>query len=163
MERNLKNKTHCRTKGFVAAILLIFATLPWLAACDAEDGFNTPEQKIQQFVSQYYPGTPIDNESTLTDGEIQVVLKNSATILFDANGSWLSVDGNGVVLPSVLLFDQLPGKLYDYIEEMEATDGVYRIFRNSTIYTVTFLDSAIQYEIASGSISYITSDRNEVG
>lgn len=157
MKRLIKNSG----QGSLKAVSSIFVWIALfcvggLTSCDYEDELNTPEGKIQYFVSQYYPSTAIENKSTLPSGEIQVVLKNSATILFDQNGSWLSVDGNGTVLPAVLLYDQLPENLYRYIEEMEATDGVYRISRNSSNYTVGFLDSSVEYDIASGKISYIT-------
>lgn len=142
------------TKALIFLIGLFSVSL--FTSCDNEDVLNTPDGKIQYFVSQYFPGIGIDSKSTLADGDIQVVLKKSATLLFDKNGSWISVDGNGVTLPAVMLYDQLPDILYNYIVESEDTEGVYRIFRNSEIYVVNFIDSSVQYEIASGKISYIT-------
>lgn len=141
----------------LSLFIMCLALLAGLGSCDDSYDFNAPEGKIQTFLNQYYPGVATESKSTLPDGDIQVVLKGSATILFDSTGSWLSVDGNGVTLPSVMLYDQLPPKLYNYIEEMEDTEGVYRMSRNSTDYTVEFLDSIIQYVISTGDITYVTS------
>ncbi|MCH5319459.1 MAG: PepSY-like domain-containing protein [Paramuribaculum sp.] len=155
MENNINNLLTVLRKRFPALMLVVLTTLGF-ASCDDTYDFDAPESKIQTFVSQYYPGVAVDSQSTLPGGDIQVVLKGSATILFDSQGEWISVDGNGVVLPATMLYDQLPDKLYAYIEAMEDTDGVYRIFRNSTIYTVDFLDSSIQYTISTGDITYLT-------
>lgn len=73
---------------------------------------------------------------------------------FDKNYEWTDVNGNGVVLPQQFLYDKLPGKLYEYIESLEAQNSVYRVVRTSTLITVTLLDSQLTYNQDTGDITY---------
>ena len=150
---NVSRIFSCR--GILSLFSLMVLALS-VSSCDADDMGDTPEGRIQSFVNQYFPGIAVSSQNTLADGDIQVTLKGSATILFDSEGTWTNINGNGVTLPAVLLYDQLPSPLYKYIEEMEDTEGVFRIIRDSSSYQVYFLDSAITYGIATSKITYIT-------
>ncbi|MDE6460040.1 MAG: hypothetical protein K2K52_04300 [Paramuribaculum sp.] len=80
------------------------------------------------------------------------------SVTFNSSNSWIDVNGNGSVLPSILLYDQLPQKLYNYLLETESTEGVYRISRNSRSYHVELKDTYVDYDIKTGKIDYPTAD-----
>ena len=58
-------------------------------------------------------------------------------------------------LPQVLLFDQLPPKLYNYIQETEQLNGVFSLERNKDYYLVTLMDTTLKYVIESGELSEV--------
>lgn len=121
-------------------------------ACSSNDLYDDMPRAIQSFISQYYPNSQLENV-TSTDSGYVVEVKNGATIKFGLNYKWTEVNGNGNVLPSVLLFNDFPPDLYDYLQETENTNSVYKVIRNSTTYTVELLNMTLYYDIASGEIT----------
>lgn len=73
-------------------------------------------------------------------------------MIFDSSYSWTTIDGEGATLPQVLLFDELPPALYEYLESTENLTSVYRLDRNSRQYDVGLFDTALTYTIATGEI-----------
>lgn len=73
-------------------------------------------------------------------------------MIFDSSYAWSSIDGEGATLPQVLLFDELPPALYQYLEETESLNSVYRLDRDARQYEVGLFDSALTYTIATGEI-----------
>ena len=110
--------------------------------------------EISKFVSKYFPEIDIA-EYNVVNGGYSVEMRNSATIKFNDSYSWISVNGNGATLPQMLLFDELPGVLYEHLEAIEELGNVYLISRDSKIYRVQLLDSVLTYEIATGKITRI--------
>lgn len=137
--------------------LLIFA----FTSCHDSEVLQRVPSHVSQFIEQYWPGTEIISFSNDVDKGCTVTVKNGPTVSFDSSQAWTDIKGNGSPLPSVLLYDRLPEPLYDYIVEMEATDGVYGVSRTSTEYKVVFLDSEVAYDIATGKISYLTPGKTE--
>ena len=105
-------------KGIAGIIALLM-----LMACSSSLWDDMPSS-ISSFVSTYYPMSGISayNES---DGVYYVKIKNGATITFDSNYQWLTINGNGQVLPQTFVEDKLEPKLVQYLMEMEQTDEVY--------------------------------------
>lgn len=110
--------------------------------------------EISKFVSKYFPEIDIA-EYNVVNGGYSVEMLNSATIRFNDSYIWTSVNGNGATLPQMLLFDELPGGLYEHLEAIEELGNVYLISRDSKIYRVQLLDSVLTYEIATGKITRI--------
>ena len=108
---------------------------------------------ISSFSSQYFPGQRVSDYSESDDGK-RMELANGATIIFNDDNDWVTIDGNGSRLPEVLVYDQLPPALFQYLEEMEAANSVYKLSRTSSIYIVTLDDTYITYDIDSGTITY---------
>lgn len=138
-------------RDFTLFVTLIAIVL--FGACSDDVNDKLP-QTIQTFVSKYYPNSPVASYSESDSGEYTVEIRNGAVIKFDSSMNWTSVNGEGVVLPPMMIMDECPGPLYRYIEEMERTDGVYSMSRTTTIYRVEFLDTYIEYTIATGEVTY---------
>ena len=124
------------------SLFLMFAAI-FSACSDDEPGTDLP-QSITNFVERYYPFLKYSAEAVASGGYI-VEIENSATLTFNSDEAWTDINGNGEVLGEMLLYDQLPERLYDYLEETENIQGVYRISRNMKIYTVQLLDSTVTY------------------
>lgn len=110
--------------------------------------------KMASFVTQYFPGTAIDTYTETSDS-YYVRIKHGPGITFDSNYNWTEINGYGMTLPQVILFDQLPTALYRYIQSAEWLDFVFDISRDNNIYMVTLLNSTLRYETATGSIRTI--------
>ena len=100
----------------------------------------------------YYPGVSIQN-FTLKEGEYTVNIEHSATIIFNNEYVWTSLDGNGITLPQEFLFDHFPKALYDYIVDTENLNEVYSVTRTPNIYTVTLHNYVVEYNISTGTVN----------
>ncbi|MCM1110246.1 MAG: hypothetical protein NC336_03465 [Clostridium sp.] len=136
------------TLCFLALLLSVIA----VTACSESvwDDLPTP---ISRFVAEYFPGVKIQSYSDTSNTPI-VRIKGGATLKFNANYDWTSVDGNGSPLPAQLIYDQAPDALYEYLESVEQTSAVYAISRDRTSYTVLLFDSTLTYDIDSETVSY---------
>lgn len=139
------------TLAVAAAILITFT----LTSCNDSEVINNLPSHVTQFVDQYWPGSSISAYSKVKDEGCTVTIKDGPTVKFDEQQAWIDIKGNGVPLPSTLLFDQLPEPLYDFLEEMQSTGEVYGVTRDASTYTLTLLDSKISYDIATGKVKYI--------
>lgn len=117
---------------------------------DLWDEVPTP---ITSFIEQYFPGSGV-KEFTQTDTSYKIKINNGATLTFDSEYDWTSIDGNGVRLPEVLAYNQLPPELYNYIQGIEQQNAIYSMSRDKIYYKLTMEDTVITYEIATGKISY---------
>lgn len=114
---------------------------------------------ITAFVTKFFPFGEVESFQTGNNGST-VKIKNGATLKFDPDQQWTEVNGNGSTLPGDFLFDQLPPVLYRYIEEMERVDGVYCVVRTPSNIMVKFLDSEIDYDRATETITYPAATSN---
>lgn len=136
-----------------AILSTIFWAVLLLAAC-SDTVWDQLPSSVSDFVMEYYPGADIKAYTTDADGNQTVTIKNGASITFDSDNQWTEINGNGSPLPQVMVNDQLPTALYNYIEELIAEDSVYKVSRTPRKYTVTLADSIIDYDISTGKISY---------
>lgn len=131
--------------------LLLLPLLIGLTACDSDDVDGVPSE-IGRFVSHYWPGTAISScEKTM--GGYAVRVKNGPSLVFNSAYKWISISGNGQSLPAVLLFDQLPPALYEYLQDMEATGNVRVISDQAKEVIVTLPALTIHYDKATGDIT----------
>ncbi|MCM1356320.1 MAG: hypothetical protein NC212_07950 [Staphylococcus sp.] len=123
-----------------------------LGACSNSiwDEIPTP---ITSFIEQYYPNSNVKEFNT-TDNGYKLKINNGASFSFDNDYRWTSIDGNGVHLPEVLVYNQLPPALFNYLQGIEAQTSVFSMSRDSTYYKLLMLDTVITYEIATGKITY---------
>lgn len=128
------------------------ATMAACVCACSNEAYNDMPSQIQSFIAQYYPNSELAT-FTSTDSTYTAVIKNGPTFVFASNYGWLSLNGNGSTLPQVFLFNELPTKLYDYLEETENTNNAFIATRNSSVYTVTLLDTRVTYTVASKEIT----------
>lgn len=124
------------------------------ASCSEPDAWSKVPDNVSNFLQQYWPGSELTLVSTSKDGECNVTIKNGPSLKFNASGSWTEINGNGSTLPSELLYDQLPDRFYKYIQEMEATNGVYSLKRNSDTYEAGLQNTTLTYNIATGETTF---------
>ena len=110
-------------------------------------------QDIQKFVAKYYPGSIIESYSDDASG-YHVTIKDGASITFSTPSSWQSVNGNGVVPPSVFIENEMPPVLYRYLLETEGVGGVYVATRDARVYRLQMFDSELAYNISTEQVSY---------
>lgn len=122
-------------------------------SCGNKDYDNLPRE-IQQFISQYFPGQGVTafNDS---GGSYTVTLDNSASLVFNPSFVWTTVDGNGSPIPQQFMFDHFPSDLYDYIITTDNLGEVFAVTRDSGIYTVTFHNYIVEYNVATGKITQV--------
>lgn len=123
-----------------------------LGACSNNVWDEVPSP-ITKFIEQYYPGSGV-NEYSQSDTGYRVKITNGATLLFDTDYSWTSIDGNGVRLPEVLVYNQLPPALFNYLQGIEQQTAVYSMTRDAHYYKLTMEDTVISYDIATGKVTY---------
>lgn len=121
-------------------------------ACSSNVWDEVPSP-ITSFVEQYYPGSGLSSYNQ-TDNGYQVKIANGATLSFDSDYFWTSIDGNGVRLPEVLVYNQLPPALFNYLQSVEQQNSVYRMSRDAHFYKLTMENTVITYDIATGKVTY---------
>lgn len=138
-------------KGMLtAAIVLVSGTM--LQECSHDNPWDEVPQNITVFVSQYYPDSSLESYS-YTDGTYRLDIKNGPEFTFDKSGKWTSVNGYGMPIVQVFLFDQLPPKLFSYLDETQQTDDVFAASRKEGIYTLKLLNSSLKYDSATDEIT----------
>lgn len=139
---------HKNSFGLVALLALLF----FMGACN-EDAYNELPDSVAKFVSEYYPFTEVSGY-TMNGSDYVVNMRNGATLVFDSSLAWIDVNGNGGILPQTFLYNCLPETLYDYIQEMELTQAIYRVTRTSDYITVYTVDTYFRYDLATRQITY---------
>lgn len=134
-------------------LLVSLLALLGLGGCSGDALDETP-QAVARFITQYFPNESVKSYTATADGGHKAVLDNSATIIFNSKNEWTEVDGEGMTLPEVLLYDQLPPALYSYLQATEQQHSVYAMTRDNFYYKLTMTDTVITYTIATGAITY---------
>ena len=130
-------------------MLVVLFTLP---ACDHSELWDSLPEKITEFINQYFPNSELQSAGESSD-IYHVRIADGPGMTFDSEGEWLAVDGYGMPLPQVLLFDQLPPAVYDYLQASEQLNSVFSISRDKGNYTVTLLNNNIYYDTDTGKLS----------
>lgn len=138
-------------KVYIKNIVAIIVILIGAVACSDSMWDDLPSP-VADFISEYFPQQALESEGW-NDDVFYVHMKNSTVMSFDTNYKWRSINGYGSTLPRMLLFDQLPPALYEYLQSMDSTDDVYRVDRNSSRYIVELAESPVIYNIADESIT----------
>lgn len=124
-----------------------------LSTCsDHGELYDSLPRKIASFVTQYFPGYGIDSYSS-NSSVYHVRLDNGPGLTFNSDQSWIAINGYGLPLPPVLMFDQLPPALYVYLQETENTENVFAMERDGFTYTLQLLDSTVKYDIDSENVT----------
>lgn len=134
------------------AAMMSAALLFVSSSCHNNEEWDEMPQEIADFVSKYFPGEGIGSYSHSSTG-YHVRIDDGPGITFDNNYAWVVVDGYGMPLPQVMLFDQLPPRLYAYLQDSQQLDSVFSMERDSLRYTLSLLNSDLIYDIKTGAIS----------
>lgn len=142
---------HMQMRHIYIFIMLVAAVvIP--TSCQHSDEFKELPDPIAKFVSQYWPNPAIASYTHPAADKYVVIIKNGPSLTFNGDYEWTELDGNGLPLPRVLLFDRMPSPLYRYLEETTSTEGVFKIVRTPRLFTLTLLDSILTYDPATGEI-----------
>lgn len=134
-------------------MLVMIGVLVVLGACSSDASEELPSA-VSRFATQYFPGLGVKSYQQLKDGGCIVQLSGGPTLTFDSEDRWLEIDGNGSTLPQVLMYDQLPPSLYEYLQGTEQQSEVYEVKRDRYYYKLTMFDTVITYDISTGKITY---------
>ncbi|MDE6469084.1 MAG: hypothetical protein K2L28_09365 [Muribaculaceae bacterium] len=136
-----------------AAAALACAALMWVVtACRHSDLWSEMPAEISLFVTHYFPFQELQSFDKGA-ATYHVRIDDGPGLTFDSECAWIAIDGYGMPLPQVLLFDQLPPKVYDYLQETEQVGGVFSMERDKMSYTLTLLDDTLTYYIDSGELT----------
>lgn len=144
----------CRLR-LAAALCVAVALALVQGGCSHADIWSELPADISSFITQYFPNSQLQSY-THNAGSYHVRIDGGAGLTFGATYQWTDIDGYGMPLPQVLLFDQLPPKIFDYLQETEQLNAVFAMRRDATRYTLTLLDNDLIYTIATGELSGTT-------
>lgn len=122
-EKEFNYKTFLLMKKISNILMLaMIGVLVVLGACSSDASEELPSA-VSRFATQYFPGLGVKSYQQLKDGGCIVQLSGGPTLTFDSEDRWLEIDGNGSTLPQVLMYDQLPPSLYEYLQGTGLTIG----------------------------------------
>ena len=98
---------------------------------------------IAQFISQYYPGSTISSFNHSGDN-YYVTVKDGPTMVFNDDCRWTLINGNGVAIPSIFFYNELPD-IYEYLEPREEAGQVLIVENYPRSVMLTFSDHRIEY------------------
>jgi hypothetical protein len=110
--------------------------------------------RIQEFIAQYWPGSTV-SAYDVVDGEYHVTIKDGASLVFDSEYNWLLINGNGVAIPSILIYDEMP-HIYTYLLARELTHDLMIAENLPRVIILTFTDIIIEYTKSTSSFRMIT-------
>lgn len=139
-------------RSFILIILMFLIPVATFTGCQSSDAWDSLPDPIARFVAQYFPNTGVSSYSA-NDGSYHVKLSGAPALTFDSDYHWTDINGRGNTLPEVLLFDQLPPALYNYLSETERLDRVYSMSRDKHTYAVVTTDTGLNYNIDTGRIT----------
>lgn len=134
-------------------LVLLMTTIITLGAC-TNDVNEELRPSLSTFITRYFPMESIQTYTENPDDTYTVIIHNGTELIFDLNQEWESINGRGNVLPEMLIQDQCPDQLVQYITEMEFLDQVYELSRTDSSYHVVFLNTYIDYSTDDGKITY---------
>ena len=133
--------------------LLAIAFVASLAgACTGDSDYDALPRTISTFVTQYCPDPDVASYTHPSADTYVVVIKGGPRITFGSDYQWTRIDGCGMPLQQVLLFDQLPSPLYRYLEEGEYLGQVFLATRNPRRYGLLLLSDTITYDVATARV-----------
>lgn len=123
----------------------------FVGGCSHISNMDDVPDPISEFVTEYYPGMAYESFDNSEEG-YRVKLLNGPAISFDNNFRWTNINGYGMRMPNLFLFNCMPPALYQYLEETANLGDVFGAERTAKYYRVTLLDSTVTYNISDASI-----------
>lgn len=147
MKYIIKKHLSLLLRAALAVVLAVSAT-----ACHGDDEWDEMPAPIANFVSKYFAGQGI-NSYSYNGNVYHVRINDGPGLSFGTDYAWIAVDGYGMPLPQVFLFDQLPPKVYAYLQDSQQLDAVFAVERDTSRYTLTLLSTTLIYDIDTGELS----------
>lgn len=132
-------------KRYLTAILCV---LMFFACSDSL--WNELPSPISTFITTYYPNSSISSYDEKTD-EYYVTIKNGASLVFNSNYDWIEINGNGVPIPQIFIFNEMP-KIFQYLEARELTSDLMEAVNEPRTIILTFTDFRLEYIKETGEI-----------
>lgn len=126
-------------------IAALFAVMTVTAGCNSNSTWDELPSEISQFISRYFPEQGVSDFGE-SDGIYHVKIRGGAALSFNREYQWTTINGYGSTLPQMLLFDQLPPALYEYIQSLGALEQVYSLHRDPSSISVSLLSSTLTYD-----------------
>lgn len=142
-------------KKLILVIIAAIASTVIYTSCHSNHYYDDLPQPIAVFLSDYWADPDIESYTQPSPQKYMVIIKNGPTLIFNEEFSWTDIDGNGLPLPEILLYDQLPPVLYDYIESGSLLNQVFTISRDARDYYVKLLDSDLTYDIQTQTVRQV--------
>ena len=137
---------------FSILIMVVTPLTAVMSACRDNEPWGELPSEFSEFIAQYFPNSGIEDFSeSATTYHVRII--NGPGLTFNKKCEWEAVNGYGMPLPQVLLFDRLPPSLYSYLEETENLGNVFSIERDRTTYTVVLLNETLSYDVATEQIT----------
>ncbi len=149
---DMKINTCLHSLRLLLAVLMCSALVWTAGGCSHRDLWDDVPGPVAEFLNQYFPYSELQSV-TESGSNYHIRIDDGPGLTFDYTYSWIAIDGYGMPLPQVLLFDQLPPRLYDYLQETEQLNCVFSMERNKEYYILTLLDSSLKYTIATGEMT----------
>ena len=134
----------------------LMGALALLIACSNSLWDEMPSA-ITSFISQYYPGATVSRYEQ-RDGSYYVTVKDGPSMTFDSDYHWTMIDGNGVPLPPVLIYNEMP-RIYAYLEAREEESDLYKAENQPRVILLTFADFRLEYIKENGEIRTYTGSK----
>jgi len=156
--KNIRTKIHALGTDTYAAgarlivSLALLATLFAFPSCNDSELWDELPAKVSEFINQYYPNCDLQSVSAGPNG-CHVRIDDGPSMSFDKNEQWTAIDGYGMPLLQVLLFDQLPPAVYEYLQGSDQLNSVFSMSRDKVSYTIVLLNSNLYYDIATGELT----------
>lgn len=133
----------------ISAILVALVLGFSQTGCQHAELWNQLPANISSFITQYFPSSELESV-THSAANYHVRIANGPGMTFGSDGAWIDIDGYGMPLPQVLLFDQLPPRMYEYLQETEQLNSVFALTREDGVYTATLMNSTLTYDVETG-------------
>ena len=132
-------------------LIPLFALCVW--GCSDNDDFSKLPDSMATFISRYWPGSGVSSFTSVPGHGYEVIVRNGPTINFDTTGTWTSVNGNGLPLPEIFIYDNMPTPLYQYLESGGLSGSVFTVARDARYYQLTLLNQDLTYNISTGRVT----------
>ncbi len=139
--------------GLIATVVTLMLTM--VSSCKHNDLWDEVPGPVAEFINRYFPFSEL-NSVTHNGSVYHVRISDGPGLTFGTDYAWEVIDGYGMPLPQVLLFDQLPPKMYMYLQETEQLNSTFSIARDSEKYTATLLNNTLTYIIADETLTTYT-------
>lgn len=140
--------TMFKTKYLTTAISILM-----LIAC-GDTLWDELPSPISTFITTYYPNSGISDYEE-ENATYYVKIKNGASLVFDSNYDWIQINGNGVPIPPIFIFNEMP-KIYQYLEARELTSDLMEAKNEPRTILLTFTDFRLEYIKETGDIRTYT-------
>lgn len=136
---------------FASSITALLTLL--LAGCSSSP-YDDMSSRVSEFITMYFNDFSVESVADTPEGGTVVTMHHGPVVTFDSDGSWTSINGRGGTLPAILITDQLPERVVNYLTEMEETAGVYSLVRSWHYLRVDLAHNYFTYDDRTDTLTY---------